>query len=40
MALNKEDFAALQESVRQIENYLRSLMPKIVKCGLCNDYHS
>lgn len=29
MALNKEDFAALQESVRQIENYLRSLMPGI-----------
>ena len=31
MALNKEDFVALQESVRQIENHLRSLMPKIVK---------
>ena len=31
MTLNKKDFAALQENVRQIENYLRSLMPKIVK---------
>ena len=31
MALNKEDFAILQEDVHQIENYLRSLMPKIVK---------
>ena len=31
MALNKEDFAALQGSVRQIENYLRSLMPGIVE---------
>lgn len=29
MALNKEDFAALQGSARQIENYLRSLMPGI-----------
>lgn len=31
MVLNKEDFAILQRNVRQIENYLRSLMPKIVK---------
>lgn len=31
MALNKEDFAILQEDVHQIENYLRSLMPEIVK---------
>lgn len=29
MTLNKEDFAILQGNVRQIENYLRSLMPKI-----------
>lgn len=29
MALNKEDFAILQEDVHQIENYLRSLMPGI-----------
>ena len=29
MVLNKEDFAILQEDVHQIENYLRSLMPKI-----------
>ena len=28
MALNKEDFAILQEDVHQIENYLRSLMPE------------
>lgn len=31
MTLNKEDFAILQEDVHQIENYLRSLMPKIVE---------
>lgn len=31
MALNKEDFAILQEDVHQIENYLRSFMPKIVE---------
>ena len=31
MILNKEDFAILQEDVRQIENYLRSLMPEIVE---------
>ena len=31
MALNKEDFAALQGSTHQIENYLRSLMPEIVE---------
>lgn len=31
MTLNKEDFAILQGNVRQIENYLRSLMPKIVE---------
>ena len=31
MVLNKEDFAALQGSARQIENYLRSLMPEIVE---------
>ena len=31
MVLNKEDFAILQEHVRQIENYLRSLMPEIVE---------
>lgn len=31
MTLNKEDFAILQGNVRQIENYLRSLMPEIVK---------
>ena len=29
MVLNKEDFAALQGNVRQIENYLRSLMPEV-----------
>ncbi len=29
MTLNKEDFAILQKSVLHIENYLRSLMPKI-----------
>ena len=29
MTLNKEDFAILQGNVRQIENYLRSLMPEI-----------
>ena len=31
MTLNKEDFAALQGSAHQIENYLRSLMPEIVE---------
>lgn len=31
MTLNKEDFAILQGNVRQIENYLRSLMPEIVE---------
>ena len=31
MTLNKEDFAILQGNVRQIENYLRSLMPGIVE---------
>lgn len=31
MTLNKEDFAILQENVRQIENYLRSLMPEIME---------
>lgn len=29
MTLNNEDFAILQKSVHHIENYLRSLMPKI-----------
>lgn len=31
MTLNKEDFAILQGNTRQIENYLRSLMPEIVE---------
>lgn len=31
MTLNQEDFAILQGNVRQIENYLRSLMPEIVE---------